>query len=152
MVYGIPPPKVPLGRRVRTPTEWPWSVLLMGGGKGRPKLMWTHWQKGWNTPQRLGVRPKWLLGTESSWELWWKTYASRSTKRIKLSYNNYAVQCPWSLFRTLTSKKLQFVISTHSTPATLISLSITLSLLLSGSNANIFLQKVPHYFFNHSYM
>lgn len=72
--YGIwnrPPVKVPLGRRERTPTEWPWSVILMGRGKGRPKWMWTHWQKGSNTPQRLEMRPTWLLGTESSWGIWW---------------------------------------------------------------------------------
>ena len=40
----------------------------------------------------------------------------------------------------LTSKKLQFVVVTQSTPAVLISLCITVSLFLSVSNANILLQ------------
>ena len=42
---------------------------------------------------------------------------------------------------TPTSRKLQFVVVTQSTPAVFISFSITDSLFLSVSNPNIFLQE-----------
>ena len=114
----------------------------------RPKLSWRHTvtKELDNIGKTLGDG-NWLQRTESSRGLKWRPNFWGGAKRIKSS-NNYTVLHPKTWFKTLTSKKLQFVIATDSTPATLISFCITLSLLWSGSNANIFLQKkkIPQYY------
>ena len=145
---------MPRKREDITSPEWQWGEML--GRKGKQENPSCHgntqWHTSWAALGRHWVRPTWLQRTESRIGLTcrWRPYASGKVKRSNSKSNYYTVLHPKAWRKSLTSKKLQFVIATHSTPATLISLCITLSLLLSGSNANIFLQKKSHSIVNHS--